>query len=246
MWEVRKSVAVVLDVVIATLVLIVISPVFLLVAAIVAVESNGKVFYRARRMGYRGRSLAVLKFTKMVPDNDGLPVTIDGDDRFTRIGRILAKTKLDELPQLINVVRGEMALVGPRPEDPQFIALHAESYDEILSVRPGITGVSQLAYASETSILRQQDPVADYVERVLPQKVRLDTRYAEHKSLVLDAKVLFWTVAAVVLRRDVAVDRGTLGLTLRESRRTIAPLALPTSVQAPTRRPELASERAVA
>ena len=217
MPDVRKTAALVVDVIIAALILLVIAPVFALIALCVAVESRGSVFYRARRVGYGGRTVAVLKFTKMV-DREGLPLTTDDDDRFTRVGRVLAKTKLDELPQLINVVRGDMALVGPRPEDPQFVALHADAYEQILAVRPGITGVSQLAYASESSILRDEDPVEDYIGRVLPQKVKLDVKYAEAKSLLLDLRVLFWTIAAVVLRRDVAVNRHTLALTLREDR----------------------------
>lgn len=218
MQEIRKATALAVDVVIATLALILIAPLFALIAICVAVESKGKVFYRAHRTGYQGRSLAVLKFTKM-QDVEGPPLTTDDDERFTRIGRLLARTKLDELPQLLNVVRGDMALVGPRPEDPQFIALHPDSYAQILSVRPGITGVSQLAYASESTILESEDPVSDYVDRVLPQKVGLDTRYAASKSIVLDLKVLFWTIAAVVLRQDVAVNRRTLNLTLRGVRR---------------------------
>ncbi len=217
MPDVGKTLAVMADVVVAALILMLIAPLFAVIALCVAVESRGKVFYRARRAGYRGETVSVLKFTKMV-DRDGLPLTTTADDRFTRVGRVLAKTKLDELPQLINVVRGEMALVGPRPEDPQFVALHPNSYDRILSVRPGITGVSQLAYASESEILLDDDPVEDYIDRVLPQKVRLDVKYAERKSLLLDARVLFWTIAAVVLRRDVAVNRGTLALSLREQR----------------------------
>jgi lipopolysaccharide/colanic/teichoic acid biosynthesis glycosyltransferase len=218
MQEVRKATALALDVVIATLALVLIAPLFAAIAICVAIESKGHVFYRAHRTGYQGRKLAVLKFTKM-QDVEGPPLTTDDDERFTRIGRLLARTKLDELPQLLNVVRGDMALVGPRPEDPQFIALHPDSYAEILSVRPGITGVSQLAYASESRILESEDPVSDYVDRVLPQKVGLDTRYAASKSIVLDLKVLFWTIAAVVLRQDVAVNRRTLNLTLRGARR---------------------------
>lgn len=241
MQEVRKATALALDVVIAALALIVLSPLFVVIALCVAVESDGKVFYRARRSGYGGRTLRVLKFTKM-QDRAGLPLTTEADERFTRIGRFLARTKLDELPQLLNVVRGQMALVGPRPEDPQFVALHPEAYARILSVRPGITGVSQLAYASESRILLLEDPVADYVVRVLPQKVGLDVRYAESKSIVLDLKVIFWTIAAVLLRQDVAVNRRTLGLTLRGARYKASARPRPASAHP---RPQLVPEPAV-
>ena len=239
--EARRTVGLMVDVAIAALALLVLAPLFAVIAACVAVESNGKVFYRARRAGYRGRQLDVLKFTKM-RDHAGPPLTTDADERFTRIGRLLARTKLDELPQLLNVVRGQMALVGPRPEDPQFVELHPEAYADILRVRPGITGVSQLAYATESQILEPQDPVGDYVRRVLPQKVAMDVRYARSKSLVLDARVVFWTVAAVLLRRDVAVNRRTLALTLRAARHPIPAQARPV---APAARPRLAGDRPV-
>ena len=243
MQQVRKATAVAFDVLIAALALIVLAPLFAVIALCVAIESDGKVFYRAGRSGYRGRPLSVLKFTKM-QDRAGLPLTTEGDERFTRIGRFLARTKLDELPQLLNVVCGQMALVGPRPEDPQFVALHPEAYQRILSVRPGITGVSQLAYASESQILMQEDPVADYVVRVLPQKVGLDVRYSATKSVVLDVKVIFWTVAAVLLRQDVAVNRRTLGMTLRGARYTGPATVRQRPAARP--RPQLVPEPAVA
>lgn len=204
-----------LDMVGAALLLIVLLPLFVLVAAAVKLDSRGPVFYRCRRVGLGGREFAMVKFRKMRDDAAGPPLTIGSDSRFTRVGRLLARTKLDELPQLWNVLRGDMSLVGPRPEDVAFVAIHRAAYDEILRVRPGISGLSQLAFAREADVLDERDAVRHYVERLLPQKVRMDILYARRRSLRMDARILFWTLAAVVMRRDVAVHRGTGELNLR-------------------------------
>jgi lipopolysaccharide/colanic/teichoic acid biosynthesis glycosyltransferase len=188
----------------------------LLVAVAVAVKLNspGPVFFRARRVGFRGTELLMLKFRKMRDDATGAPLTAAEDDRFTRVGRFLAATKLDELPQVWNVLRGEMSLVGPRPEDRTFVAMH-EAYGRILEARPGITGLSQLAFAKETHILADQDLVERYVERLLPAKMRMDEFYVANQSLALDLRILAWTAIAVLFRRDVAVNRATAQLSLR-------------------------------
>ncbi len=122
---------------------------------------------------------------------------------------MLAASKLDELPQFINVLVGEMSLVGPRPEDARFVAAHAADYAEILSIRPGITGPSQIAFAAESKILCPEDPVGDYLRRILPQKVALDRMYAGRASLGTDLRILLWTSLATVGRCEVAVHRET-------------------------------------
>ena len=124
----------------------------------------------------------MLKFRKMHPGATGAPLTAAQDERFTRVGRLLSKTKLDELPQLWHVLRGEMSLIGPRPEDPTFVALHADEYEDILAVRPGISGLSQLAFADERRILSREDPMSHYVERLLPQKCAIDRLYASQAA----------------------------------------------------------------
>jgi len=201
------------DVLVAGALLLVMLPVLLLVVVLIQIESPGSPFYRARRVGYRGRPLDVLKFRKMALDAKGLPLTLAGDVRLTRIGAFMARTRIDELPQLWNVVRGQMSLVGPRPEDARFVALHAGSYEEILSVRPGITGWSQLAFAAESRILDQGDPVAHYVDSILPAKVGLDCKYAEHRGMRTDVATMAWTAVAMLSRIEVAVHResGRLG-----------------------------------
>jgi lipopolysaccharide/colanic/teichoic acid biosynthesis glycosyltransferase len=155
----------------------------------------------------------------------GPALTARADPRFTRVGGFLAKTKLDEVPQLWNVLRGEMSLVGPRPEDPSFVAIEPEAYSKILGVRPGITGLSQLAFARETEILDPADGVAHYVRAVLPQKVGLDCLYVSRRSVGMDLGILFWTAVAVLLRQDVAVNRVTarLGFRRRPSKQAAAP-----------------------
>jgi lipopolysaccharide/colanic/teichoic acid biosynthesis glycosyltransferase len=157
----------------------------------------------------------MLKFRKMGNDAAGPPLTVAGDTRFTRLGRLLAASKLDELPQLWNVVKGDMSLVGPRPEDPSFVALRQQDYDEVLRVRPGITGLSQLAFVEEGRILDPATFHDHYVERLLPQKIQLDRLYARRASLALNLRILLWTVVAVGFRTDVAVNRATGKLNVR-------------------------------
>ncbi len=204
-----------LDLWVASLLLLALLPVVLALAIFVRAESRGPSFYRCDRVGRRRRELRMLKFRKMHDDAVGSPLTSPDDERFTRAGRFLARTKLDELPQLWHVVKGEMSLVGPRPEDPVFVALHHDEYDQILRVRPGITGLSQLAFAREIEILDGDNRLEHYRERVLPQKLRLDALYAQQASIGLNLRVLGWTLMAVVLRRDVAVNRANGALTLR-------------------------------
>jgi lipopolysaccharide/colanic/teichoic acid biosynthesis glycosyltransferase len=191
----------------ATLLLAVFLPLFLVIAAALTADSRGPVLYRCRRVGQHGRELAMFKFRKMRRDAHGRRLTVAADDRLTRIGKVLARTKLDELPQLWHVVKGEMSLVGPRPEDPYFVGLHERAYHQILSVKPGITGLTQLAFVDEASVLGPGNPHAAYLQRLLPQKLALDRLYVDRRSIGVDARVLWWTFLAVVCRRPVAVHR---------------------------------------
>jgi len=204
-----------IDILVSGALLVILLPVFAVAAVVIKLDSSGSVFFRCRRAGVRGHELAMLKFRKMRTGAAGPAVTLAADERFTPVGRVLAKTKIDELPQLWNVLKGEMALVGPRPEEPRFVALRRDDYDTILTVRPGITGLCQLAFAKESEILDREDPVRDYVERLLPQKVDLDTLYVRSRSLRMDLRILAWTVVAVILRRDVAVHRRSGNLSVR-------------------------------
>ncbi len=206
------------DIVLSFVLLVAVAPLFAALALAIKLDSPGPVFYRARRVGFRGRPMQMLKFRKMRHDAVGLALTAHGDLRFTRIGSFLAHTKLDELPQLWNVVRGDMSLIGPRPEDPEFVLLHADAYVDILGIRPGITGLSQVAFREESRILNAEDPLTHYLERILPQKMRLDRIYATGYRLRLDLHIFVWTFITVFASRPVAVHRETGRMNLRRRR----------------------------
>jgi lipopolysaccharide/colanic/teichoic acid biosynthesis glycosyltransferase len=204
-----------LDMMVSGILLLALLPVLIALAVWVRLDSPGPSFFRCERVGYRGRPLRMLKFRKMLCGAAGAPLTKADDERFTRIGRWLARYKLDELPQLWHVFTGEMSLVGPRPESPDFIARYPGCYDQILTVKPGMVGLSQIAFADESRVLDPDEPVRHYVEIVLPQKIRLDRMYADNVSLWLDVRILFWTFVTVVLRQPVAVHRESALMSLR-------------------------------
>jgi lipopolysaccharide/colanic/teichoic acid biosynthesis glycosyltransferase len=214
-WAVHSTLKRDVDIAVAALVLVATLPLIALLALLIRLDSPGPVFFRAERVGRDGRRLRMLKFRKMHRDACGAPLTMAADARFTRVGRLLARTKLDELPQLWHVLCGEMSLIGPRPEDPGFVAERPEEYRSILTVRPGITGLSQIAFAEESEILDLVDPMSHYRARIFPQKILLDRLYAARPTIWKDGAILFWTVAAVILRRQVAVDRETGHMNLR-------------------------------
>src|SRR3954451_1291889 len=204
-----------LDVLGATLLCVLLLPLLVAIALLVVVDSPGPVFYRDQRVGVRGRPLAMLKFRKLHAAAGGDPLTLAHDPLFTRVGAWLARTKLDELPQFWHVLRGQMSLVGPRPEAPEFVDAFREEYREITAVRPGLFGLSQLAFMREGSLLDSNDPIRHYTDRILPQKVVLDTRYALEWSPLLDLRVLAWSLVGLLLRLPVAVSRETLECGLR-------------------------------
>jgi lipopolysaccharide/colanic/teichoic acid biosynthesis glycosyltransferase len=164
----------------------------LIVMLLVFLDSPGSVFFRAKRMGYRGRPFEMIKFRTMRVENAGHSVAGANDSRITPVGSFLRATRLDEMPQLWNVLRGEMSLVGPRPELEEFVSLHAAEYEEILSVPPGVTGPTQLRYSGlEPHLLSlHADPERYYREQLLPDKVKLDLAYARTRSFAGDLAVL--------------------------------------------------------
>ncbi len=207
-----------LDILVAAALLLVLAPVILMVALAIKLESRGPAFYRCRRIGRGGREFGMLKFRKMHDGAQGPALASWDDGRFTRLGPFLARTKLDELPQLWNVLRGQMSLVGPRPEDAGFVELYAAEYAVIHSVNPGMTGLSQLAFARESNVLDPTDRIGHYVNEILPQKIGIDQLYASRRSFALDLGILGWTILAVILGREVAVHRQTGELSLRAPR----------------------------
>ncbi|KAB2853470.1 MAG: sugar transferase, partial [Anaerolineae bacterium] len=153
----------------------------------------------AKRVGKDGREFRLYKFRTMVnnADKQGPGITAAGDNRITRVGRILRRAKLDELPQLINVLRGEMSLVGPRPEDPRYVALYDERQRTVLSVHPGITSLASVEYRNEEKILQGSDWEKLYIEKVMPDKLTLDLQYVENQSLWLDIKIISKTLLSL-------------------------------------------------
>jgi lipopolysaccharide/colanic/teichoic acid biosynthesis glycosyltransferase len=178
--------------------LVLAAPLILVVGSLIAVavflDSPGPIFYCARRIGRHGRPFGMLKFRKMTRDAQGPHLTLAGDDRFTPIGRFLSRTRLDELPQVWNVLRGEMRLVGPRPEVAAFVDEHRDPYREILTVTPGLTGPAQLAHLNEAELLAAHaDPLAAYARVVMPAKIALDIGYVRGRSLRGDLWLLLRT-----------------------------------------------------
>lgn len=184
------------DLVVSFCGLVILSPVMLLCAVLVRLTSEGPVFFRQERMGLHGKPFQILKFRSMVQNAPSLggALTAGRDPRVTRVGAFLRKTKLDELPQLINVFKGEMSFVGPRPEVRKYVEKYPEDYEELLQVRPGITDIASLKYRHETEILGQYpDPERAYVEVVLPDKIALGKEYIRRSSLWLDLKLILMT-----------------------------------------------------
>lgn len=189
-----------LDGVAAGVGLLLLSPVFLIIAILIKLDSPGPVFYRAERVGEGGELFHLFKFRSMVAgaNRAGPGITVAGDNRITPVGRVLRNYKLDELPQLLNVLRGEMSLVGPRPEDPRYVAHYTKEQYRVLSVRPGMTGVAALAYRNEEQALDQDDWEKRYLEEIMPHKLALDLAYLRQRTFLSDLKVIWrtlWTVA---------------------------------------------------
>ena len=180
--------------------LVILSPLFALAAIAVKLSSPGPVIYRARRSGRHGREFRLLKFRSMRTDVPGAAITRAGDPRVTTVGRWLRKTKVDELPQLVNVLRGEMSLVGPRPEDPRYVASYDAEQRRILDVKPGITSAASLRYRSEEESLAGEEWERLYVEEIMPEKLRIDLAYEQQRTLASDLRLIARTIAAVLKR----------------------------------------------
>lgn len=184
------------DVICSGLGLLVLSPVLLALAIWVKLSSPGPVFYRAKRVGRYGEHFILYKFRSMVADADkkGPGITNAQDDRITSAGRFLRRTKLDELPQLFNVLRGEMSLVGPRPEDPHYVELYTTEQRVILEYRPGITSMASLTYRNEEQMLSGPDWEQTYIEEVMPAKIAIDLKYSEKANILSDVWLIIRTI----------------------------------------------------
>lgn len=179
--------------------LLILFPVFLLTALLIKLDSPGPVFYRAIRVGKDGKLFRLYKFRSMVSDaaSKGPGITYEGDPRVTPVGHWLRRFKLDELPQLINVCRNEMSLVGPRPEDPRYVALYTLQQRVVLTVTPGVTSPASLQFRHEEQILNREGWEATYLRTVLPAKLQIELEYLKNRTFASDLKIIWKTFFAL-------------------------------------------------
>ncbi|MBX2979140.1 MAG: sugar transferase [Flavobacteriales bacterium] len=188
------------DIVVSALALCILAPLLLLLALAVALGSPGGAFFRQERVGLNGRTFKLLKFRSMRPGSESQgQITVGArDPRITGVGHFMRKTKLDELPQLFNILLGDMSVVGPRPEVPRYVALYTTEQRQVLSVRPGLTSLASITYINENELLgRSNDPERTYVEEVMPAKLALDLQYVREQSLGLDLRIMLGTLMAL-------------------------------------------------
>jgi len=190
------------DIIFSFLGLILTSPLLGLIAITIKIDSKGPIFYKGIRMGQFGKPFKIIKFRTMDADSEkkGPYITHENDIRITKIGKFLRKFKLDELSQLINVLKGEMSLVGPRPEVPFYFKYYTEKEKKlILSVRPGMTDYGSIKFHNESKLLAgSKDPVKDYIRKIKDKKIKLQLQYIKEQSLWVDIKVIFKTIKVII------------------------------------------------
>ena len=183
--------------------LLVLAPLLGLIAFLIRVTSGPPILFRQERVGLDGRPFCILKFRTMSPEVSGPPITGRGDERITSFGRLLRRSKLDELPQLLNVLRGDMSVVGPRPELPRYVTLYTHARRRVLEVRPGLTDDATVLFRDEERLLGQVPPESReryYVEQILPRKLDLNLGYIERAGLLYDLSIILKTVGAILTR----------------------------------------------
>jgi lipopolysaccharide/colanic/teichoic acid biosynthesis glycosyltransferase len=188
-----------LDVVVGSIALVASAPILIGVAMGMRLSGDhGPFLHRARRVGEDGRRITVLKIRTMVDGSRGSGLTTRGDPRVTRLGHLLRRYRIDELPQLVNVLHGDMSLVGPRPEDPRFVDLSDPLHRRVFMAKPGITGPTQLRYRDEAHLLTGPDVERRYREEILPAKLMLDAEYLDKRSTMLDLRILAQTIGVIL------------------------------------------------
>jgi lipopolysaccharide/colanic/teichoic acid biosynthesis glycosyltransferase len=193
------------DVAASALALLLLCPLFLLVALAIKLDSAGPALFKQTRVGRHFRSFTIYKFRTMSADAAGREITVGADPRITRVGRFLRQAKIDELPQLVNILLGDMTFVGPRPEVPAYVDLFRADYEELLQVRPGLTDLASLKYRDEPAILaRAENPEIEYLARLLPDKIRLSKEYLRRACFTYDLALILETFRQVWMPRRVA------------------------------------------
>jgi len=184
--------------------LVILSPALILISILIKLDSRGPLLFKQTRVGLESKLFEIYKFRTMLHsrENLGLFLTVGNDARVTKVGRVLRKYKLDEFPQLLNVFRGDMSFVGPRPQVPKYVALFGDIQELVLSIRPGMTDYASIAYKEESEILAQyEDPELAYINIILPEKLKLNLRYIEEISIITDIKLIFMTIYILLIGR---------------------------------------------
>ena len=193
----NKVVKRIFDFICSTLGLIILSPVFIVIVIKIKTDSNGPVFFKQIRVGEKEKEFEILKFRTMVVDAEklGRQITVGNDSRITKVGGFLRKYKLDELPQLINVFKGDMSLVGPRPEVPRYVKLYNEEQRKVLEVKPGITDLASIRYRDENDLLGEAENPDDlYINTIMPDKLALNLVYINKNNIFFDIYIILKTI----------------------------------------------------
>ena len=188
------------DIILSLFGLIILLPFMLIIAIFIKLDSKGPVFFKQLRVTKNGREFKIFKYRTMRVGSDKYSqITVGKDDRITKIGSFLRKYKLDEIPQLINVLIGDMSLVGPRPEVPKYVALYTDEQKEILKVRAGITDYASIEFSDENDLLAsEEDPEKAYIEKVMPKKIELNKKYISEISILTDIKIILLTIKKIL------------------------------------------------
>jgi len=189
------------DIILSFIGLIILLPFFIIIALLIVIDSRGGIFYKQVRVGLDGKDFTLFKFRSMKTNSDkGSLLTVGGNDsRITSIGSFIRKYKIDELPQLLNVLFGDMSLVGPRPEVRKYVDLYTDEQKKVLSVKPGITDYASIEYSNENEILgKTLNPEQTYIDEIMPAKLKLNLKYISEKSFGVDLKIIWRTVKKII------------------------------------------------
>ena len=188
------------DIILSLFGLIILSPFMLIIAILIKIDSKGPVFFKQIRVTKNGKEFKIFKYRTMRVGSDKYSqITVGKDGRITKIGSFLRKYKLDEIPQLINVLIGDMSLVGPRPEVPKYVALYTDEQKEILKVRAGITDYASIEFSDENDLLAsEEDPEKEYIEKIIPKKIELNKKYLSEISVLTDIRIILLTIKKIL------------------------------------------------
>ncbi|MGO1368560.1 sugar transferase [Senegalia sp. (in: firmicutes)] len=189
------------DFIVSLIGLICLLPVFFVIAILIKIDSKGPVFFKQVRVGKDIKEFKIFKFRTMIQDSEkkGMQITVGRDSRITKFGYVLRRTKIDELPQLINILIGDMSFVGPRPEVPKYIEMYTEQQQNILKIKPGITDLASIEYRDENTLLSDSNnPEETYIKEIMPRKIQLNVEYLRRFSIFYDIKIIIKTILAVM------------------------------------------------